>query len=125
MTELTHTEWAVLDCLWTRSPLTLMELVAQLKQSMGWAKSTTATMVRRMEEKGLITSQTVGKAKAFSTNVDRDKAEEQETKSFLTRVYKGSVGLMMSAMAKKQALSREEIDELYGILQQAERTDAT
>ena len=124
MTELTHTEWAVLDCLWTQQPLTLMQLVAQLKTSMGWAKSTTATMVRRMEEKGLITSQTVGKAKEFYANVDRNKAAEQETKSFLARVYKGSVGLMMSAMTEKQALSQAEIDELYEILRQAERGDS-
>ena len=28
---LTHSEWNVLDCLWDRSPMTVMELVAALR----------------------------------------------------------------------------------------------
>ena len=51
---LSRNEWLVMEALWER-PSTLMELVRQLGQEPpGWAKSTTATMVRRMEEKGLI-----------------------------------------------------------------------
>ena len=44
----------------------------------------------------------------------------KETEDFLDRVYHGSVGLLMSAITRKQQLSKEEIDELYAILQQAE-----
>lgn len=119
-TNLTQTEWAVLDCLWEQSPQTLMQLVARLKETMGWAKSTTTTMLHRMEEKGLIFSQSNGKAKAFYPNVDRNEAAAQETRRFLNRVYKGSVGLMMSAMAEKQELSQVEIAQLYAILKEAE-----
>lgn len=120
MQNLTNTEWAVLECLWEQAPLTLMQLVNRLKETVGWAKSTTTTMVRRMEEKGLITSQSNGRAKMFYPNVDQAEATARETKSFLDRVYKGSVGLMMSAMAETQALRQEEIDQLYAILKEAE-----
>ena len=120
LTHLTNTEWAVLDCLWDQSPLTLMQLVNQLKNTMGWAKSTTTTMVKRMEEKKLLKSVPNGRGKDFYPNVDRDEAVTSQTRSFLNRVYRGSVGLMMSAMAEKQELSREEIDELYAILKEAE-----
>ena len=51
---LTNSEWYVLDCLWEHSPLTVMELVERLSQKVGWAKSTTITTLRRMEEKGLV-----------------------------------------------------------------------
>lgn len=118
--DLTNTEWAVLDCLWEEAPQTLMQLVHRLQEKVGWAKSTTTTMVRRMEEKGLITSRSNGRAKAFYPNVDQSEATARETRSFLDRVYKGSVGLMMSAMAEKQDLSKEEIDQLYAILREAE-----
>ena len=56
----------------------------------------------------------------------KDTAEISETRSFLERVYRGSVGLMMSAMAQRQELSSEEIAELREILNKAEegrRTD--
>ena len=117
---LTNSEWYVLDCLWERSPMTVMELVAALGDRLGWAKSTTITTLRRMEDKGLLLCQIQGRAKHYSPAVSRDRAVRRETRSFLDKVYRGSVGLMVSAMAQDQALSKEEIDELYEILRKAE-----
>ena len=118
--DLTNSEWYVLDCLWERSPQTVMELVAALGDRLGWAKSTTITTLRRMEDKGLLLCQIQGRAKHYSPAVSRDRAVRRETRSFLNKVYRGSVGLMVSAMAQDQALSKEEIDELYEILRKAE-----
>ena len=119
-TKLTASEWSVLDSLWRESPQTVMQLVANLGKTVGWAKSTTITTLRRMEEKGLVHCETVGKGKSYTPTVEQEKAEIQETRSFLERVYRGSVGLMMSAMAQRQELSREDIAELREILRKAE-----
>lgn len=73
-----------------------------------------------MENKGLVHCTTDGKAKHYTAAVERDQAVVQETRSFLKRVYRGSVGLMMSAMAEHQELSKEDIAELYEILRRAE-----
>lgn len=119
-TKLTASEWSVLDSLWRESPQTVMQLVANLGKTAGWAKSTTITTLRRMEEKGLVHCETIGKGKSYTPAVEQEKAEIQETRSFLDRVYRGSVGLMMSAMAQRQELSREDIAELREILRKAE-----
>ena len=89
----------------------------------GWAKSTTITTLRRMEEKGLVRCEVIGKGKSYTPAVEREQAVIFETRSFLERVYRGSVGLMMSAMARRQELSPEEITELREILAQAERRE--
>ena len=117
---LTNSEWYVLDCLWERSPQTVMELVAALGERLGWAKSTTITTLRRMEDKGLVLCQTQGRTKHYAPAVQRDRAVRGETRSFLNKVYQGSVGLMVSALAQDKALSKAEIDELYEILRKAE-----
>ena len=117
---LTNSEWYVLDCLWETSPMTVMELVAALGERLGWAKSTTITTLRRMEDKGLVLCRTQGRAKHYAPAVQRDQAVRGETRSFLDKVYRGSVGLMVSALAEDRALSRAEIDELYEILHKAE-----
>ena len=118
---LTHSEWYVMDCLWERAPQTVMELVAALGERLGWAKSTTITTLRRMEDKGLVTVEIHGRTKYYTPALERDKAVRRETRSFLDRVYQGSVGLMVSAMASEKALSQEEIDALYAILKEAEK----
>ena len=118
--KLTGSEWSVLDSLWQESPQTVMQLVANLSKTVGWAKSTTITTLRRMEEKGLVHCEIAGKGKSYTPAVEQEQAEISETRSFLDRVYRGSVGLMMSAMAQRQELSKEEIAELREILAQAE-----
>ena len=100
--------------------MTVMELVAALGDRPGWAKSTTITTLRRMEDKGLVHCNLEGRTKHYTPAVSRDQAARRETRSFLDKVYRGSVGLMMSALAEDQALSKAEIDELYEILRKAE-----
>ena len=117
---LTNSEWYVLDCLWETSPMTVMELVAALGDRLGWAKSTTITTLRRMEDKGLVHCDLEGRTKHYAPAVQRDQAARRETRSFLDKVYRGSVGLMVSALAENKALSKAEIEELYEILRKAE-----
>ncbi len=121
---LTNSEWYVLDCLWEKSPQTVMQLAAALGERVGWAKSTTITTLRRMEEKGLLRCAQEGRTRYYAPAVERQGAALRETRSFLDKVYRGSVGLMVSAMAQENALSREEIEELYEILRKAEEGKA-
>ena len=118
--KLTASEWSVLTCLWEQSPRTVMQLVADLSERVGWAKSTTITTLRRMEEKGLVDVEQTGRGKSYTPAVEREQAATAETHSFLDRVYQGSVGLMMSAMAKRQELSADEVAKLRSILDQIE-----
>ena len=120
---LTEAEWNVMECLWEESPRTGREAVAWLKEKMGWSRSTTLTLLRRMEAKGAVAADTDGSLKTFRPLVQREDAALQETENFLDRVYKGSLSLMVSSLTKKQAISKEEIDELYAILQEMEADD--
>lgn len=116
---LSPSEWRVMECLWT-GPKTLMELVRALKDSAGWAKSTVTTMVRRMEEKGLIDYETEGRTKVFRAALAREDAAAAETDSLLARAFHGSVGLLVSSLVDRSSLTRADIDELYAILDKAE-----
>ena len=116
---LSASEWRVMEVLWT-GPRTLMELVRELGASAGWAKSTVTTMVRRMEEKGLISYEQSGRAKVFRPAVTREAVAAAETDSLLRRAYHGSVGLLVNAMAERESLTQADIDELYAVLRRAE-----
>ncbi len=115
---LSPSEWRVMECLWT-GPKTLMELVRELKDSAGWAKSTVTTMVRRMEEKGLVGYDTQGRAKVFRALLAREDAAAAETDSLLERAFHGSVGLLVSSLVERSSLTEADIEELYDILDRA------
>ena len=112
-------EWALMEALW-QGPKTLMELVRSLGESEGWSKSTVTTMIRRMTDKELISFESDGKTKTFMAAVSREAVVAEETSSLLKRAYNGSIGLLVNAMVQRNTLSKEDIDELYSILQKAE-----
>lgn len=116
---LSASEWQVMQQLWKR-PHTLMELVAVLEKDIGWSKSTVATMVRRMEEKGIISYTEQGRTKVFSPALSREDVAARETNSLLRRAYNGSIGMLVNAMAQRNDLTKADIDELYEILRKAE-----
>ena len=116
---LTAAEWSLMEALWEKPGSTGRELIQQLFDTNGWNRSTTLTMLRRMTEKGIITCREEDGLRHYSPAVDRNDALLEQTHSFLERAYRGSVSLLVSAMTQRQALSQDEIDELYEILKKA------
>ena len=117
---LTEAEWTVMECLWEKSPRTGRETVAWLDQKMGWTRSTTLTMLRRLEAKGAVAGDTEGELKTFRPMIAREEVAVQEAENLLDRVYKGSLSLLVSSLTKKQSPPQSEIDELYAILREME-----
>ena len=97
---LSDSEWKLMNRLWEQSPRTIMELTASLKEDTSWSKNTVITMLARLEAKGAVRHEEGGRA-------------------FLSRVYGGSLGLMMSAMVESRQLTEADIAELSAILERA------
>lgn len=117
---LTTAEWNVMECLWEASPRTGREATQWLAERMGWNRSTTLTLLRRLEAKGAVASDTKSGVKTFRPLIRREDAALQETEDFLSRVYHGSLSLMVSSLTQKQSLPQQEIDELYALLKEME-----
>lgn len=119
--KLAASDWNILNYLWEHSPRTVMQISNEMEKTVGWARSTTITTLHRMEAKGLVRCERVGRGTSYVPLVERDRSMLAETHSFLNRVYQGSVGMMMSAMVKQEGLSREQIAQLRAILDDAEK----
>ncbi len=120
--DITESEWYVLDVLWDHSPRTAKELTEVLKNTIGWSRSTTLTMLRRMTDKGLLLCAKEDEhPQMYSTPLSREEVRLRETEHFLKRVYRGSISMMLSAMTDGNKLDDAEIAELYEVLRQAEQ----
>ena len=112
-------EWQVMEKLWEHAPQTVMELVHTLAPDTGWSKSTIVTMVGRLESTGAVQYTEGRKARLYSPAISRHQAALQETESLLKRIYRGSVGMMVSTLADGRGLTQSDIDELTAILEKA------
>lgn len=116
---LSDSEWKLMNHLWARSPMTIMELTADMSGDTGWTKNTIITMLSRLETKGAIHHEEGGRAKRYYPSIAQEDAAMAETKNFLGKVYGGRLGLMMHAMVESKALTEADIAELTAILEQA------
>ena len=121
---LSDSEWKLMNHLWARSPQTITELTAVLRAETGWSKNTVMTMRSRLETKGAVRYGPGGRARRYFPSVQREDAALAETESFLSKVYGGSLGLMVSSLVESRALSEEDLAELAAILERAEGTQS-
>ena len=115
---LSDAEWKIADCLWKNESMTITELTRELRSSTGWTKNTIITLLKRMTEKGAVTYIQEDRAKRFCPAIDRTEAELEETTSFLDKVYKGNVGLMISNLIDSDQLTDEQLEELKRIIRE-------
>ena len=116
-------EWKLMKTLWQRPGQTLAELVSALDADTGWSRATIFMMLKRLIAKGAVTLDESGKYQQYIAAVAYAEVEPEETASFLTKVYGGSVGLMVSNLVGRGALSEQEIRELKAILDAAEQQE--
>ena len=121
--KLSDGEWKLMKMLWAGQPQTLAELVTALDADTGWSRATIFMMLKRLIAKGAVSLDESGKYQQYSAAVAYAEVEPEETASFLTKVYGGSVGLMVSNLVGRGALSEQEIRELKAILDAAEQQE--
>ena len=108
--DLSNSEWKLMNRLWQNAPMTITELTAALREDTGWSKNTVITMLSRLEGKEAVRHEEGRRAKLYFPAVGREDAIEAETETFLDKV--GGLGLLMSAMVEKNALTEHDIAEL-------------
>lgn len=118
---LNNSEWSMMEELWHNQPRTLMQLVHEMKEKQGWSKSTTNTMIRRMQEKGYIRYIEGEKARLYFTDLKREEVVLKETETFLKRTYGGSLGMLVNTFIENDQLTEKDLEELRQILYEVEK----
>lgn len=113
-------EWKLMKLLWESEPRTIAQMVSALEQDVGWSKTTIFVMLKRLIAKGAVRVDDSGKLQQYYPLISKDDVAPAETDSFLSRVYDGSVGMMISALAGRHALSEDDLAALRKILADAE-----
>lgn len=113
-------EWKLMNALWDNAPCSLAQLVKDLDEETGWSKSTIFVMLKRLTAKEAVCVDDSGRIHMYSPLIEKSAAVERETESFLSRVYDGSLGMMVSSIAGQHNLSQDDIAQLRRILDEAE-----
>lgn len=96
------------EILWERQPVKSSELVQLCAQRLGWKKSTTYTVIKRLTERGVVQTENA----VVTARVSRDEVQRAESRAFVERNFSGSLPSFLNAFVGGRGLSAEEADEL-------------
>jgi len=113
---ITNSEWLIMEHLWEKAPLTVTQISRAMEKETGWAKSTTKTLISRMEAKGYLRYREGSRAREYYPVINRSEVVLAETENFLDRLFNGSLGMMVNTLVDENNLSEKEIIELRAIL---------
>lgn len=113
---ISESEWRVMKVLWERSPLTAGEIVEVLLAQTRWKAKTVKTLLNRLVSKGALGFDRAGRAYRYYPLVSERECVLEESRSFLQRVYGGTLLPMVAALIEEQELSAGEIQDLKRIL---------
>lgn len=107
-------EYRFMNIIWEHSPVSSTELVRLANEELGWKKSTTYTVIRRLCERGVIKNENA----VVYALIKQEQVMRAETEEHIDKVYEGSLKLFFTAFLQKEKLSKEEVEELKKIVEQ-------
>ncbi|MDE6518399.1 MAG: BlaI/MecI/CopY family transcriptional regulator [Acetatifactor sp.] len=109
--------------IWNESPRTLQDVLSSLKHT-DWSTTTIQTYLARLVKKGALTTQRQGKGYLYYPAVSEDDCQFAESRTFLNRVYNGSLSQMVKGFVKSGSLSEDELSELKKLIDEQEKSNA-
>ena len=106
--------------IWEHEPVTSGTLVGIAAEKLGWKKSTTYTVLRKLCEKGLFQNQD-GVVTALVSKAQFDSAKSQK---FVEDNFNGSLPSFIAAFTGRKKLSSKEINEIQHIIDSFRSSDA-
>ena len=109
---LCDSEYRFMQVVWDTAPLSSGQLVAVCAEQLGWKKSTTYTVLKKMCEKGLLQNE-----HSFITVLAPQEAVTADAaESFVERTFGGSLPCFLTAFMSGRTLSEEEATELKQLI---------
>ena len=121
ITEISKTEFEVLEVLWQQHPASANEIIAKLNENKEWHEKTVKTLLNRMVKKGAIGFEKQQRTYIYTPLLERDSYTLKESKSLLERMFSGKIAPLVAGFAKSDELSKQDISELKELINKWEQ----
>jgi len=114
--ELTKPEWSIMKVLWEKGPSAARNVEAELKNTRNWAYSTVNTMLRRLETKGVLATDQIGKVTFYRPVITEKKAKRSAVKQLCEKLFGGSTEPLMKFLLENEKVSEQHFREIQELI---------
>jgi predicted transcriptional regulator len=106
----------IMKVLWPRKETTVAEVHQALSAEGDWAYTTLATMLRKMEARGLVRHRLHERKFLYRPAVQAEEVTQNISTHFLDRLFEGSLADMVAHLLTTRQISREELTRLEALI---------
>ena len=108
-------ELEIMKVIWkAKAPITSLDIGKEVEDK-GWKKTTIATFLTRLVEKGALSADKQGKLYYYTPLITEKEYRKSQTKNLIKTLYNGSVRDFAVSFFEEQKLSDKDIQELKAI----------
>ncbi len=115
--KISDAEWLVMKVVWQKSPITAKEIIDFLSPTTEWKPKTIMTLLNRLVKKSALDFEKISRTYHFFPLIQEEECIKEESQSFITKIYNGSVKPMLVNFIQDSHLSKKDIEELKKILE--------
>jgi BlaI family penicillinase repressor len=115
--KLFEAEYKFVSLIWAKEPVNSTELVRLSLDTLGWKKSTTYTVLRKLCERGILQN----RDSIVTSLVKREDVQKYESKVLIDKTFGGSLPKFLTTFLGEKKLSAEEAEKLKRIIEEAVR----
>lgn len=110
-------ELEIMKVIWkAKAPITSLDIGKEVEDK-GWKKTTIATFLTRLVEKGALSADKQGKLYYYTPLISEKEYRKSQTKNLIKSLYNGSVRDFAISFFEEQKLSDDDIKELRTIFE--------
>jgi BlaI family penicillinase repressor len=104
----------LMEVLWDHGPSTVAEVRDRLKVDLAY--NTVLSILRTLESKGYVLHEEAGRAHRYKAAIERESARHSALRQLSTKLFKGSVALLLTSAVADKELSAVEIRKIRQLL---------
>lgn len=113
-------EYRFCRIMWAHEPVSSLELVRLCAEQLGWKRTTTYTVIKRLGERGVLKLENG----VVTSLISQEEAEAAEVETFVESKFGGSLPAFLAAFAKRRDLSSDDLEEVQRMIDQIRKGGA-
>ena len=98
--------------LWEHEPIPSGKLVELCREKLGWSKATTYTVIRRLEERGVVKNENA----TVTSLISKEDAQKSRLDEMMEDTFEGSMPAFLAAFSRTKRLTKSEVKQLQDFI---------
>lgn len=114
---------AIMRTLWSRGEATVSEVHEALEPERGLALTTIATMLTKMEKKGVVDHRAEGRRFIYSPRVSEDQVRRSMVSDLTSQLFRGDVTALVNHLLQEHEIDAQELAQLRDLISSREHKE--